>query len=426
MSAVTSVTTRAWIVIGCAWSFYLYEYIIRVSPSVMVNDLMLAFKVNATDLGVIVSCYYLSYVALQIPCGVIVDKLGPRKVISFSSLLCVIGCFLFANSNSEFLAKFARFVMGAGSACAYLSTMKLAVEWMPKEKFAFVSGLTMLMGTLGGIFGASPFAILVDKFGWRSSITIAGIVGIFVMILCFFVIRDHPKKVVHHETFENSEGFLHGLKTILKTRQNWIIGAYGCMMYLPLSVVAELWCVPFIMEVYDTTVEKAAIGSICVFVGMGSGSVIGAWISDYLKSYTKVMLFSAVGTIILFALVFYLPMPIWCIFIFLFLGGLVSGGQILYFAAAKEIHSHKISGTVVGFTNCWVMTSGLVFAPLLGKLLDMFWSGTIKPDGTRHYEVSCYRLAFLSLIIGWIVSIILAKFFIKDSYPKSIIHENVY
>ena len=77
-------------ILGCAWLFYLYEYIFTVSPSVMTNELMRDFGVTSTALGVLVSFYYFSYVILQIPCGIIVDYLGTRKVITFSALLCVI------------------------------------------------------------------------------------------------------------------------------------------------------------------------------------------------------------------------------------------------------------------------------------------------------------------------------------------------
>lgn len=427
MTNVSSGSSKAWLIISCAWAFYLYEYIIRVSPSVMVNSLMHDFDVTSTSLGVLVSLYYLSYVSLQIPCGIIVDKLGPRKVVSFSALLCVIGCIIFANSTHLIYAQLGRFLMGAGSACAYLSTMKLTVEWMPKEKFALIASLTMFMGTIGGICGASPFAILVSNFGWRGSTIIAAIVGFFVMLLCYTVIRDKPDVSIDHEPFqESSTHFLDDLKNILKNKQNWLIGVYGCMMYLPLSVFAELWGVPYIMELYKVPADYASIASVLVLVGMGIGSILSSYISDYLKSYKKVMFFSGVGTVICFSLVFYVNLPIQVIFPLMFVGGLISGGQILYFAAAKEINPHKISGTVVGFVNCCVMASGLLFTPLLGKLLDVTWRGSFNIDNTRHYDITSYRLSFSVLIVGWLVSIVLSKFFIKETYPRSGTHEDIY
>ena len=74
--------------------------ILRASPGVMSTELMQDFKVDSTSLGILSSFYYYSYFALQIPCGLIVDWLGTRRVITFSAILCVAGSFVFALSSS--------------------------------------------------------------------------------------------------------------------------------------------------------------------------------------------------------------------------------------------------------------------------------------------------------------------------------------
>ena len=83
----SSFAVKAWMIFGTAAAFYLYEYVLRVSPSVMTHDLMLDFGVTSTALGVLVSFYYYSYVALQIPCGVIVDErfVAQRRQVSTGS-----------------------------------------------------------------------------------------------------------------------------------------------------------------------------------------------------------------------------------------------------------------------------------------------------------------------------------------------------
>lgn len=81
---------QAWAILSCGWAFYLYEYILRVSPTVITNELMSQFNITAFTVGSLASFYYWSYVPMQIPCGVIVDRLGPRKVVTFSTILCVL------------------------------------------------------------------------------------------------------------------------------------------------------------------------------------------------------------------------------------------------------------------------------------------------------------------------------------------------
>ncbi|MCX7338131.1 MAG: MFS transporter [Alphaproteobacteria bacterium] len=420
-------SVQACIILGCAWIFYLYEYILRVSPSVMTNELMTDFDVTSTSLGVLASFYYLAYVPLQIPCGLIVDRLGARKVITFSSFLCILGCILFSGSETLMMAKAGRFLIGAGSACAYLSCAKIGAEWFHSDKFAVVAGMTMMMGTFGGISGGRPFAILLNHYGWRQSMLIAAAVGCCIALAAWLIIRDHPdspsenrrKKSTSIDHASNGSLF-GGLRLIASNPQNWLIGLYGCMMYLPLSAFAELWGVPFLMQVYDINNEIASTGTFMVFLGMALGCPLGAWLSNRFKSRIKIMSWSALGTLFVFCIVFYVPNIPWdSMLCLLFVGGLISGGQILYFAAAKEISPDNISGTTIGFTNFLVMISGFVFQPLVGRLLDLAWDGQMSIDGSPEYNISTYKIAFTAISIGLFVGWIIVQF-VKETYNHTV------
>lgn len=405
-----------WVVWGCAALFYLYEYILRVSPSVMTQEMALDFGATSTMIGIIASYYYYSYVALQIPCGVIVDWLGARRVITFSALLCTIGSILFSYATTIEAAKAARFLMGAGSACAYLSTMKVASVWLAPERFAMIAGVTMMMGTLGGLFGGAPFAYLIDLYGWRDAMFILASCGFGVVLACWFLIKDSASGAPQNT---GSGGLLVGLKSVTRNPQSWLIGIYGGLMYVPLSAFAELWGTPYLMRLYDISSEKASLSSAMVFVGMALGCPLFAGISDKIKSRVKIMSWSALLTIIPFTAVIYIPnIPLEITFALLFIAGLVCGGQILYFAAAKEINDPNYSGTTIGFTNAFVMVSGVIFQPLLGLIIDLAWDGVANPDGTPMYSIGDYQQAMvtipLCMIAAWIV-----MFFIKETFPAA-------
>ena len=175
---------NSWLIWAAAAIFYLYEFVLRVAPGVIVNDLMSAFSVTAPSLGILTSFYYYAYTPMQVPCGVIVDKFGPRLVVTFSTILCIIGTMLFATTEKIFIAGIGRFLIGMGSACAFISCLKVSSYWFPKRKMAKLAGLTNMMGILGGTFAAYPFAILSNNYGWRKALIICAILGIFV---AFFV-----------------------------------------------------------------------------------------------------------------------------------------------------------------------------------------------------------------------------------------------
>jgi sugar phosphate permease len=408
-------STQAWAILACGWIFYLYEYILRASTGVITDALMSDFGISALAVGSLAGLYYFAYVPLQVPCGVIVDNLGPRRVISFSAFLCITGSLLFATSESLFIAQVGRIFIGAGSACAYISCMKIASEWFHSSKFAMIAGVSMMMGTFGGIFGGKPFAYLANTQGWRNAMLLTALVGVLVMVFSWIIVRDRPSDKPKQIRNEN---LLDGLKIIIAKPQNWLIGLYGLVMYLPLSAFAELWGVPYLMQRFSIDNEQASYGTLMVFIGYAVGCALSAWLSDKWSSRKKVMSISVTGTFFGFIAVLYLPVTSYSITLaLLFLTGAVSGLSILYFAAAKESNSSEISATIVGFTNALVMVSGLVFQPLLGALIDYSWNGTFNESGAPAYNFGDYQFALGAVVFSMLVGRLIVHF-INETYPS--------
>lgn len=427
MTAATPTITKtqypsavlAWTIWGCAALYYLYEYVLRVSPSVITNELMRDFGVTSSSIGVLIAYYYYIYVPLQLPCGMIVDRFGARRVVTISCLLCALASYLFAVSETIYLAQIARFIMGAGSACAYLSCAKLAADWFPPEKFAVLTATTMMMGTFGGTFGGQPFAMMSNAIGWRSSMLVMAAIGAGVTVACWLLIKDRQQTNTAAQSVPVTYGFWEGLQVIISKPQVWMIGIYGGLMYVPLSAFAELWGVPYLMQVHGINNEVASLASAMVFIGMALGCPIGATISNRIHSRRKVMSWSALLTLAMFLIVIYVPgIPLIPTFAILFLAGLFCGGQILYFAAAKELTPPELSGTVVGFTNSLVMVSGVIFQPLLGHVLDHCHDGVCGVDGTPIYTESMYQIALLAvpacLFAAWLI-----MQFVRETYAHS-------
>lgn len=416
----TAASWAPWVILSCGWCFYLYEYMLRVSPSAITADLMLAFGVNATHLGILVSFYYLSYVALQIPCGLIVDVLGARLVIAGSSFLCVIGSFLFAQSETLWIAQMGRFLMGAGSACAYLSCGKIASQWFHKNQFPLIMGISMSMGTLGATFGAKPFAYLSNMIGWREAMMFAGYIGIGVMVLAWLFVRvpcqQHQQS--GHDRDVTWKALWRDLCTIASTLQNWLVGLYGCLMYLSLSAFAELWGVPYIMQKYSLANEQASIGSVVFFLGYGAGSIISAYAAHLLKSYRQVMMAGTLFTLFALSFEFYGPLVSFntALVIFTF-AGVFSGFQTLYFTVARDNGPPQAHSTAIGFVNFCVMVSGLFFPTLLGWILDSVWDGRMTVDGVPEYTVSHYTAAFTVVCVALVASAVL-MLWIRETYTR--------
>ena len=92
--------------------FYLYEFFIRVSPSVMTQDLMAHFGVAAGQLGLMSAAFFYAYMPMQVVAGLLGDRFGPRKLLTAAAALCGIMTCLFVLSSHLWLAGLARFFIG--------------------------------------------------------------------------------------------------------------------------------------------------------------------------------------------------------------------------------------------------------------------------------------------------------------------------
>ncbi len=412
--SVKSFPLIPFITLACCWIFYMYEYVLRVSTAVIATNLMIDFSISASIVGTISAIYYFSYVPLQLPCGIMVDKIGPRKVVTLSAISCTLGCLLFAIGDSIPLIMFGRFLMGAGSACAYMCCLKVAIHWFDYKYFSLIASLSMAMGTAGGIFGGTPLGHIANSYGWQKAIFFLSIAGSIIVVMAWFGIKDKKTAEDHSKKI----GFIASIKILSQNKQNWIIGFFGSMMYLPLSAFAELWGVPYFMLRYNITNTMAARASLMVFIGYGLGSILGSLLSEYFENRKKILLSGAVISLISYCTVLYMPGLSFNIILYIMLVfGLSSGSVVLYFTCATESNPKNLSGSVAGMINAIVMISAIAFQPILGFVIDYLWDKTFTAENLPNYTIANYEGA-----LGWVAIALLCAltlgFFIKESFPK--------
>ena len=412
------VTYYAWVIWAVAAIFYAYEFFLRLSPSVMVDELMQAFHVHASALGSLSAMYYYAYAIMQIPIGILLDRFGPRYLLTFAANMVAIGCLLFGTTHQLWVAEIGRILMGIGSAFAFVGCLKLSAAWFPVSRFALVVGLTNTLGVLGAISGEEPLAFLVDSLGWRHMIIIAMFLGFALAILNFLVIRNYPYYECIAEkppALPKGHALWSHLKQIVTSKQTWLIAVYGGLLVAPIAGFAELWCVPFLMKAYGFTKPVAAGLSSMTFVGIAVGGPIHGVLSNYLGRRRPVMLLGSIGALCALSILIYYPLPTQDVLIggLLFLLGFFSVNMLLSFALNTEIHPKAIGGTVIAFTNMLVMLGGTIFQPLIGRILDSLTAS--NSDSVTAFSVHDYHVAFMLLPICQLFGVVLI-YFIRETY----------
>lgn len=412
---------RAWFVWSFAGLFYCYQFILRNSPGVMAQDLMRDFTVEACALGILSSFYLISYSVLQIPVGLGMDKFGPTRLLRLSVVLCIVGTAIFGLSESFYLACFARLLIGAGSTCAFLGALKLATLWFHPEKLALVVGFTLLAGKIGASLGQAPLALLINVMGWRETMLLVMVPLGLALTLCIWIfVRDTPPTgpLMTHEVPDTRLSTLFKrLYEIVLNYRIWALGLYGALMYVPMLAFADLWGIPFLMEVYG--IDRATAGSITTmfYFGAGIGSPVVALLSDYFRARKAPMAIGAVLAIICNAVIIYVPnIPIPTMYGLLFLAGVVFSAQPLIFASVCQLTPHGSNGTAVSFTNMIVMMLGILTQPLIGEFLEEVWSGVMH-NGVPFYTVADYRFALMSVPLSLVLALLIMPL-IPETFPR--------
>ncbi len=158
----------AWTIWGLGAALYFIGFYQRVAPAVITDELTLAFGLTAAGLGNLSAFYFYSYVAMQIPTGLLADRLGPRKLLTAGATLAAIGTAVFALAPDVSVANFGRLLIGASVGVAFVAMLKLASVWMPPRQFALTSGIALAVGVFGAVSAGAPLRLLVNEYGWRN------------------------------------------------------------------------------------------------------------------------------------------------------------------------------------------------------------------------------------------------------------------
>ena len=391
--------------------FFFYAWVMRVAPSVMVEELMRDFAVGAAVLGNLSAAYFYGYAGMQIPVGLLLDRFGPRRLIAIAALACAGGCALFALGTTLAAVIAGRFLIGASAAFSLVGAMAVAGQWFPANRFAILSGGAMAMGMAGGVFGQAPLRLAVEATDWRTANLLLALGGVGLAVAAIATIRDR---------WRGSGGMkdvLSGLGIVARSRQCWLIALAGLGTSAPLLGFAGLWGVPFLVTAHGLPRTMAASVTSALFVGWGVGAPLFGWLSDRIGRRKTPLLAGLALQCIAMAPLIYMPgLSVAALAGLCFLVGFLGSAQIVCFALARENHPPQLSGTAIGFVNMMVTGAGALFQPLVGFLLDLAWSGEIAL-GARVYDTGAYRLALTSLLVSSLAGL-LCLAFVRETYCR--------
>ena len=392
---------------------YFFVYFHRTSTAVMAPELVKAFGIAPTALGLFSSMYFWAYALGQLPAGILADVWGARKTMSLFVLIAGIGAIVFGMAGSFNMALVGRFLVGLGVGFVYVPAMRILADWFKKDEFATYSGILLAIGNLGSLAAAAPLVALMGAIGWRSSMSSAGVISIVVAVLAYLFIRNKPRDV-GGASIEQIQGLpaagaggaaistTEGLKQICSSWNFWTITIMFFVFYGTIMGFQGLWAGPYLQNVFG--MDKAAAGKMLMLmpIGMIFGCPLSGIISDkILKSRKKVVVIgSIIYTLTWIPLTFMgnsISTGLFSAILFLF--GFFGGFFVVLYANTKENCDTQIAGTAVGFLNVFVFVGAATFQQIMGSIIAKYpvlASGLISPAAFK----SAFMFCFIAMIVA--------------------------
>jgi predicted MFS family arabinose efflux permease len=398
----------AWLVWGLGACLYLIAFYQRVAPAVMTRELSRDFGLSAASLGNLSAFYFYGYVLVQIPTGLLADRWGPRRVLTFGAAMTAAGTLLFALAPGVEWASAGRFAIGCAAGVAFVSMLKLATHWMPPKRFAKVTGIALTTGVVGATLAGVPLRAAVDAFGWRGVMVASAIVTALVAVAIWTVARDDPSERGYASYYpsdakapEQGSIFTY-LREALRHRNILLMlvvpGGYSGLVL----TFAGLWGVPWLVTTRGFTPSQAAATASMMLIAWSLSTIAYAHWSERIGRRKPVLAAGLTATVLSWAALVFLPdVPRAVTVALIAVVGIASGAVMLTFAFAKESVPHALGGTVSGITNMGMMLGTMVMQPVVGIILDLNWRGALV-DGARIYDAAAYRAGFAAML-AWAV-----------------------
>ncbi|PJE09839.1 MFS transporter [Legionella sp.] len=374
--------------------FFAYQFILRLWPGLMMQQIMSQFSINASHFGFLAALYYYGYSGMQIPAAILLERFSARSVICVFALLCGIATLTFTYTNNWYLACLSRLLVGAGSAIGFLGVSKVVSEWFPKNRYARMVGLSFSFGLLGAIYGGKPISLLIANYSWQSVASCLAVTAILLGFIVYFFLSTPGQNQGSSTENQFKLGYF---KTLLSSPLIWLLAIANFLMVGSLEGFADVWGVSYLMTAFHLPKGDAAQLVSFIFVGMLFGGPLLAFLSNRFGNYLTISLAG-----VLMAIVFLLLLStseynwFWFAGLF-FVIGIMCCYQVIVFAAGADLVSPKLLGVTVAFLNCINMLGGSFFHTLIGHLMDSTWAGEMSNEGLRLYTLNSYYSSLIMI-----------------------------
>ncbi|WP_420030437.1 MFS transporter [Rhodococcus ruber] len=388
-----------WVVWGIGVFAYIVGVLHRTSFGVAGLSAADRFSVSPSLLSSFVVLQVIVYAAMQIPAGVLLDRIGSRRMIAAGALIMASAQITLALTESLPVAVAARAFVGVGDALTFISVLRLVPRWFSPRRVPIVSQLTGLLGQLGQVLSAVPFLILLNGPGWTFAFGSAAALGLLAVVLVIALVRDRPGDgITPHIEPTSLRQTLASIAEVWR-RPGTRLGFFSHMgTQFSITVFALLWGVPYLTSAQGLSASTAgALLTVSVAAAVVSGIVVGLLTGRYPMRRSWLVLAIMISNATIWAIVLALPgpAPLWLLVLLVVVISVGGPGSVIGFDLARTFNPSANLGTAQGMVNIGGFLASLLVIAAIGWILDAMGGYTF--DG--------FRVALLVQFPVWIVAV---------------------
>ncbi|GGN38251.1 MFS transporter [Streptomyces kronopolitis] len=383
---------RAMAVWGIGVAVYFVAITYRTSLGVAGLDAAERFHINASALSTFSILQLLVYAGMQIPVGLLVDRLGAKKVLTMGVVLYTVGQFGFALSSSYSMALGSRALLGCGDALTFISVLRLGSRWFPARRGPMIAQIAALVGMAGNLVSTLVLARFLHSFGWTPTFVASAAGGIVVLIVLLVFLKDHPEGFAPPPpAAENvGPGFVRRQIAAAWREPGTRLGMWvHFTTQFPAMVFLLLWGLPFLVEAQGLSRGTAGeLLTLVVLSNMAVGLVYGQVIARHHAARMPLALGTVLATALMWVIVLSWPgdhAPMGLLITLCAVLGACGPASMIGFDFARPANPPERLGTASGIVNMGGFTASMTTLFAIGVLLDATGDN--------------YRIAFASLFV---------------------------
>ncbi len=352
----------AWAVWMLGSIFYAYQYILRVMPNIMIDDIMQQFHIGAATFGQFSGVYYLGYSLMHLPIGILLDRFGPKKVMTGCILLVVAGLMPLIFSDYWVYPILGRVLIGMGSSAAILGVFKIIRMTFSENRFSRMLSLSVTIGLIGAIYGGGPVSYMRDIFGYQTVIQLIAASGLALAAITYWIVPD-VKNPPQSSIFSD-------IKEVLSNRRVLMSCLFAGLMVGPLEGFADVWSSIFLRQVYGFDSAIAASLPSLIFIGMCFGSPVLNFIAEKSKNFLATIVGAGIAMGACFFLFLSCQVASSLLTMSFLLIGVCSAYQILAIYKATTYVREHVAGLTTAVANMIIMIFGYAFHSAIGGIVN--------------------------------------------------------